>query len=119
MNNAINDKELNAAEQAAKSSTTSYTHNFATPFEYEGKTYESLTFNWGALTGNDFLIIEGEISAMGKALISPEFSSEFLVRMASRACNAQLGSDALAAMPIGDFNRIRGKARSFLLNTAL
>ena len=119
MSNAIDNKEMQAAEQEAKTSTTSYTHKFATPFEFEGKTYESLTFEWGSLTGNDFLNIEAEITAMGKALISPEFSSEFLVRMASRACNEQLGSDAITATPIGDFNRIRGRARSFLLNTAL
>ena len=119
MSNVINDKEMKAAEQEAKTSTTAYTHKFATPFEFEGKTYESLTFEWGTLTGNDFLIIEAEIAAMGKGLISPEFSSEFLIRMASRACNAEIGCDALAAMPIGDFNRIRGKARSFLLSTAL
>lgn len=119
MSNAIDNKEMQAAEQAAKTSTTSYTHKFATPFEFEGKTYESLTFEWGSLTGNDFLNIEAEIVSMGKALISPEFSSEFLVRMASRACTEQLGSDAITATPIGDFNRIRGRARSFLLNTAL
>ena len=119
MSNAINDKEMQAAEKEAKTSTAAYTHKFATPFEFEGKTFESLTFEWGALTGNDFLIIEAEIAAMGKALISPEFSSEFLVRMASRACTEEIGADAIAATPIGDFNRIRGKARSFLLNTAL
>ncbi len=119
MSNAINEKEMQAAEQEAVTSANAYTHKFATPFEFEGKTYESLTFDWGALTGSDFLIIEGELAAMGKALIAPEFSGEFLVRMASRACTEQLGSDAMTALPIGDFNRIRGKARSFLLSTAL
>ena len=119
MSNAVNEKEMQAAEKEARTSTTTYTHKFATPFEFEGKTYENLTFVWGTLTGNDFLAIEAEIAAMGKALISPEFSSEFLVRMASRACTAELGSDAITALPIGDFNRIRGRARSFLLNTAL
>lgn len=116
---AFDNKEIQAAEQEAKTSTTAYTHKFATPYEFEGKTYESLTFEWGSLTGHDYLRIEAEIAAMGKGLISPEFSSEFLVRMASRACTEQLGSDALTDMPIGDFNRIRGRARSFLLSTAL
>lgn len=119
MTNAIDNKEMMAAEQEAKNSTTAYTHKFAKPFEYEGKTYESLTFLWDSLTGEDFLRIENELSALGKALVTPEFSGEFLHRMASRACTEKLGSDALAAMPIGDFNRIRGKARSFLLSTAL
>lgn len=118
MNNAINNKEMHAAEQEAKTSATAYTHIFATPFEFENKTYNSLTFDWGTLTGNDYLVIEGELAALNKALITPEFSSEFLVRMASRACTEQLGSDAILAMPIGDFNRIRSKARAFLLNTA-
>ncbi len=119
MSNIINDKEMQAAEQEAKTASTTYVHKLATPFTFEGKTYDSLTFNWGALTGNDSLAIEAEIAAMGKALITPEFSGEYLVRMASRACTEPVGCDVIAALPICDFNRIRSKARSFLLNTAL
>ena len=120
MSNVIDNKEMQAAKQEAKTSSATYTHKFATPFEFEGKTYENLTFNWGALTGYDHLAIEAEIAAMGKALVTPEFSGEFLVRMASRACTEEgVGSDALMAMPFDDFHHIRGKARSFLLKTAL
>lgn len=119
MSNIIENKEFDAAEQDAKNAATSYVHKLKTPFTFEEKTYESLTFNWGSLTGSDSLAIEAEVVAKGMALITPEFSGEYLVRMASRACSEPLGSDAIMALPIADFNKIRSKARSFLLNTAL
>lgn len=119
MSNIIENKEFGAAEQDAKTAATSYVHKLKTPFTFEEKTYESLTFNWGELTGNDSLAIEAELAALGKGLVAPEFSGEYLIRMASRACAEPLGVDAIAALPIGDFNRIRSKARSFLLNMAL
>lgn len=115
----VNDSEYEAAEQEATASADAYTHVFATPFEYEGKTYEELTFDWNKLTGNDSLKIEAEIQALGKALIAPEFSGDYLARMAARSCTVRVGVDMIMALPIGDFNRIRNKARSFLLATGL
>lgn len=92
-----------------------YVHEFSKPFTYEGKTYEKLTFNWYMLTGNDSLAIENELQSLGKAIIMPEFSGDYLVRMASRACTENIGADVILAMPLGDYNAIRGKARSFLI----
>lgn len=115
----IDAQEFEAAEQEAKTSSTAYTHKFNTPFTYEGKTYNELTFEWGKLTGNDSLAIEAEMQDLGKVVISPEFSSDYLIRMASRACIQPIGSDAFCAMSLRDYNRIRSKARSFLLNAAL
>ena len=61
--------------------------------------------------------------------ISPTFSGQFLVRMAARACTntiidssghpRRICDDALLALPIFEFNRVRGKARSFLLASEL
>lgn len=115
----INKKELAAAEEEAAASTTTYIHKFATPWTYEGKTYEQLTFEWGKLTGADSLAIENEIQALGKPLIAPEFSGDFLIRMAARACTDKIGADMLTAMPLVDYNRIRNRARSFLLMSGL
>ena len=113
----INAEEFSVAEKQADESTLSYTHQFTTPFTYEGKTYEEITFNWGKLTGADSLAIEAEMSALGKPLIVAEFSGEYLVRMASRASSPRIGSDVLEAMPLADYNKIRGAARSFLLRS--
>lgn len=113
----VNDNEITAAEQAAAESVSLYTHTFATPYTHGEKTYEKLTFDFGKLTGGDCLAIEAELQMLGKPLIAPEFSGEFLVRMAARA--AGIGSDVLMSMPLADYNRIRSKARSFLLRSGL
>lgn len=117
-NDIINEEELNMAENKAKNSTNEYVHKFEKPFTYEDKTYEELTFDWSKLSGNDYLSIENEMSSIGKVLVTPEFSGEFIVRMAAKACTKKIGSDVLCALPLGDFNKIRGKARSFLINSA-
>lgn len=113
----IDEKELAIAEQEADVSESAYIHSLKKPFEYEGKTYERLIFDWETLTGNDSLAIENEIAALGKPLIAPEFSGEFLIRMAARACTVTIGADTLCSLPMGDYNKIRGKARSFLLKS--
>jgi len=113
-----NEKITASGNKEAPSAGT-YVHKFATPWEYEGKRYEQITFEFGKLTGYDSLAIENEIQAMGKALITPEFSGDFLLRMAARASTPHIGADVIQAMPIVDFNRIRSRARSFLLNLGL
>lgn len=113
----VDEKELEKAEEEAEElrSSSSYTHRLKEPFEYEGKTYTELTFDWGKLTGNDTLKIEEEMMQMNLPLIAPEFSGQYLVRMASKACTVPIGADVISALPIKDFNRIRSRARSFLL----
>lgn len=107
--------ELETSE--AETGIGTYTHEFRTPFTYEGKTYERLTFDFEKLTGRDSLAIEAELSARGKVVMAPEFSGEFLSRMAARACTEKIGADVIAALPFADFNRIRNRARSFLLRS--
>lgn len=92
-----------------------YIHSLSKPFEYEGVTYNTLTFNWGKLTGYDAERIEAELQAKGKVLISPEFSGTYLIHMAVRACEEKLPSDGYSALSLTDYNRIRSRARSFLL----
>ena len=113
--NLINEAETNKTEQSAVADISVYNHRFASPFTYEGKTYEELTFEFGKLTGTDALAIENELSTLGKMFISPEFSGEYLVRMAAKACTEPIGADVLSAMPLREYNRIRNRARSFLL----
>lgn len=117
MANNVDARELAAAESEAKASAAIYNHTFGKPFSYEGKTYETLHFNFGNLTGRDAIAIEDELNAQGKAVIVPVMSGAYLIRMASRACEERLGSDAFEAMPISDYNKIRSAARSFLLRS--
>lgn len=116
-NKIVDAEEFAVAEKETETSGYTYTHKFAKPFECEGKKYEELTFDWGSLTGMDSLAIENEMSQLGKPIIAPEFSGEYLIRMAARACTTKVGSDVLCRMPLGDYNKIRSNARSFLLKS--
>lgn len=121
--------EFSAAETQAKESAGNFTLKLKKPFTFEGQTFDELYFDFEGLTGDDALAIEDELQAIGKPTISPTFSGQFLVRMAARACTntvidgtgrpRRIGDDALRALPIADFNRVRSKARSFLLASEL
>lgn len=102
--------------KAAESADVSvYTHTFKKPFEYEGRTYEELTFDFGRLKGRDMVAIENEMQGMSEYALAPEISTSFQSKMAARA--AGIGSDVLEAMPLKDFNKITGAARRFLLDS--
>lgn len=103
------------ADASVQDGTSSYVHRFKEPFRYNGKELEQLTFHFGQLTGGDALAIEDELAMLGKTIISPTFSGQFLIRMAARASQPPVGADAFRSMNISDYNQIRNKARSFLL----
>lgn len=121
----IDPKEYKAAIRAATRSVdlNTYTHHFKRPFKFvsgaEERTVDDLTFDFGSLTGRDSLNIEAELQSLGKPVVVAEMSGEYLIRMAARACTEKIGADSLANMPLSDFNRIRGRARSFLLHSEL
>lgn len=116
-NPVIDPKEFEVAKKEAEISNDTYVHKLKKPLVYDDKTYNELTFEWDKLTGDDALSIEIEMQQLGKPLIVPTFSGEYLIRVAARACTAPIGSDAFLKMPIADYNRIRSAARSFLLKT--
>lgn len=111
------------AEEAKKKPEPGiYTHTFKDPFEWKKRTFESLTFDWTALTGRDHLEIENEMLMKGRTLVSPAFSGDFLAGMAARACTERdekgkrvIDGQAIMEMPMGDFQTITRKARGFLL----
>ena len=113
-------KQANDAQKAADGGSFS----LSAPLEWEGRTYEKLVFQWDALTGEDYLDIENEMMVRGKTLVMPEYTGDFLLGMAVRACTERnekgvrvLTAGALKRLPLGDFMRIVKKARTFLLRT--
>jgi len=113
---ATGNEMTQAAENAAKKADKGvYTHKFRKPFEYEGVTYTELTFNFERLTGRDMVDIENEMQAMSEYALAAEISASFKSKMAARA--AGIGSDAMEAMPLRDFNKIIAAARDFLTDS--
>ena len=108
-------QEAHALEEAVKAEaeTTgwqSLAHVFRAPFVYEGKTFETLEFDWGALTGADSMAIEDEILARTRrTVVNPRFSSEY------PPCCGWFDRAAMTALPLGTFQKICGSARNFLI----
>ena len=112
---AIEKKEFDAAAEAAKNAKSTYTLVFKKPVVYGEKTYTALNFDFEKLTGADGLNIEAELQALGKAVIVPTLSGEYLMRMAAKACDQPIGADFFNAVSLAEYNKIRSAARSFLL----
>ena len=87
--------------------------------DFEGRTYDTLTFDFSKLSGDDDIAIENELQALGKPVVVAEMSGEYQIRLAARACKERLGVDAFTAMPLRDFRRIRNRVRSFLLSAGI
>ena len=85
------------------------------PFEWDGKTYERLTFNWSKLTGRDSIEVEREMTLQGRGTATPEFTGEFQTRLACRACMERLPYDGIQALPLYEYSLIQRKARNFML----
>lgn len=99
-----------------------YVHDFRKPFQYQGAEHTQLRFDFGSLTGADYIAIENDMIRHGKTLVSPEFSGDFLCGMAVRCCPDRnengmrvVSAETMRAMPIRDFIAICKEARSFLL----
>lgn len=111
------------AEEARKEPEPGiYTHAFKKPFQWKGRTFESLTFDWSVLNGRDYLEIENEMTMRGRTLVNAAFSGDFLAGMAARACTERdekgkrvIDTRAITEMSMGDFQTVTRKARGFLL----
>lgn len=104
-------------ENETKQKSGTYVHKFKKTFEYEGNKYETINFYFDKLRGVDIIAVEDEMAALNKYVLTPEISSEFLIKVAARA--GGIGSDAIARMPIGDFMAIKNAARGCLMSLGL
>ena len=111
----IADEEINAMEkEAAELDSSLITFELSKPFEYEGKTYKKLQFDFDKLTGHDSLEIERELTQSNIPLLVPSVNGAYLIRVAARACTERVGYDMLEALPLREYNAIRGLTRNFL-----
>lgn len=123
---AENNKEAFTAqeeEMQVSNENDVYIHRFKKPFKctikqgkmMEEKTFQTLNFYFGRLTGRDMINIENEMQAMQEYALAPEISRSFQCKMAAKASG--ISSDVLENMPLNEFNKIANAARGFLLNT--
>ena len=90
-----------------------YTHKFAKPTEIMGKKYESLTFYFEELTGDDVEDVELELQQRNIVVLSAEVSSAFQSAIAAKA--ARMASDEIRRLPLRDYMKIKNAARNFLV----
>ena len=119
-------EQIEADALAEEPDSERYTHYFKRPFTYEGRTVETLTFDWDTLSGRDSLAIERDLRTKNITLVIPAYTGEYLVGMAARACVDRteegkrfVGTDMIQAMPLGDFQQITKQARNFLIRAGL
>ncbi len=113
------------AERAAQRAERirKYTITFKTPFKYEGREYEKLEFDFGAMTGKDYLAVEDEVMAKGRNVVTAQFSTPFLVGLAARACTTRsedgrrLPSAAFENLDIVRFNNLITRMKNFFWQT--
>jgi hypothetical protein len=118
---SVNGKDDNSARKEGETTANDkkgvYVHTFKEPFEYEGTTYEKITFDFAGLKGTDMIKIEDEMAASQKYAIVPEISSEYLILLAEKASG--VSKAVLEAVPLYDFAKIRNAARDFLTGSGL
>ena len=90
-----------------------YIYKLREPITYNGKTYEEISLNFMALKGKDMIAIEDDMDELGKNILSPELSSEFIGRLAAKASGVPF--EALMELPYREFTNIKGHTRNFML----
>lgn len=93
-----------------------YKHVFKKPFEWEGKVYGSLAFDFESLTGRDTLAVERELAAKNIIPVVRSLSLPFQMLIAVRASTEPIGTDMLEALPIKDFEKIMNRVRIFFIS---
>ena len=99
----------------AKPLVTHAYHKLSKPFEFCGQTYTELDMDFEGLTGRVMESIDDELGAMGITIAIPAISHRYQRMVAARA--AHVPSDMIEQLPLGDYNKITGAARRFLLVT--
>lgn len=108
------------AVETAEEIEGAYVHQFRTPFTWDGKEYDSLTFDFDNLTGGDLLKVVDEMAMLGTQMqFVRETDTNYQLGVAVRACKEKLPRDAYLAMKFGDLSKIVSRARSFLLTQGL
>ena len=113
----IDEATFNTAQAEAENSTNLFVYKFPKPWTWEGKTYESLTFDYEKCKGKDLLAVANELKSLGRPVVVKAMDDEFCIRLAARMCTETIGVDVILEMPGKAFDVIEGSARRFLLRS--
>ena len=113
----IDEATFNTAQAEAENSTNLFVYKFPKPWTWEGKTYESLTFDYETCKGKDLLAVANELKSLGRPVVVKAMDDEFCIRLAARMCTETIGVDVILEMPGKAFDAIEGSARRFLLRS--
>lgn len=86
------------------------------PLMIEGKSVDTLTFDFGSLSGEQCLEIENYLNSHGKKnLLNNAFNSDYLIALAERACDKKIGEKEFSEMSFADYSAIKSKAKIYML----
>lgn len=102
-----------------KKAPSALVYELEQPVLYGAREYKELHIDFTRLKGKDARAISAELQALGKAVILPSYSDEFLTRMVVRASEEKIGSDFFDELTLYDYNKLIARARAFLLKSEL
>lgn len=88
-------------------------HKFAKPYNFEGKDYESISFDLDALTGRDIAAAKREFAAAGNFSAVPAADSEFCALVLARACKQP--KEFFDGLPAKEYCALTQQVTNFLL----
>lgn len=89
-------------------------HVFTKPYEFEGKTYESLEFDLDSLKGSDFSAAKKELAASGIYSPIPSTDCDYCVILLARLTKQPV--EFFSGLPIRDYCALTQKVSNFLMS---
>lgn len=88
-------------------------YKFKTPYEFDGKTYETLEFDLESLKGSDISAVKKQFNKSGNATILPAFDSDFCAMVLARVTKQKL--EFFEELPARDYLALTQEVSNFLL----
>ena len=88
-------------------------HMFATPYEFEGKTYDTIDFDLSNLKGSDISAVKKEFAAMGNYSPLPSTDSDFCALLLCRITKQPL--EFFLGLPAPEYCALTQKVSNFLI----
>ncbi|MBR3965461.1 MAG: hypothetical protein IKJ91_00140 [Clostridia bacterium] len=115
--NKINDINENYENIDVEKAPSALVYKLEIPVMYGEKEYTELHIDFTKLRGKDARAISAELQALGKAVLLPSYSDEYLTRMVVRAAEEKIGDDFFDKLTMHDYNKLISRARTFLLKS--